>query len=95
LLGGSLLNKRSNHELSLEILAARFEYASAAVLTISDMLATISAGITLRLLEEASSTSSSSKTNESNLFPFEVEQMQRQMDDLIGEMRHLKRMMQL
>lgn len=95
MLGGSLLNKRSNNEQSLEILAARFEYASAAVLTIGDMLATISAGITLRLLEEASSTSSSSKTTESNLFPFEVEQMQRQMDDLIGEMRHLKRMMQL
>ncbi|MEK4699673.1 hypothetical protein MKX47_08735 [Solibacillus sp. FSL R7-0668] len=89
------MNKRSNNEQSLEILAARFEYASAAVLTIGDMLATISAGITLRLLEEASSTSSSSKTTESNLFPFEVEQMQRQMDDLIGEMRHLKRMMQL
>ncbi|WP_274309878.1 hypothetical protein [Solibacillus daqui] len=85
---------RSNNEQSLEVLAAQFEYASVAVITIGNILATISAGITLRLLEEASSTSSNSKSTNSNLFNFEVEQMQRQMDDLIGEMQNLKRMMQ-
>lgn len=86
------MSKRSNNELSLEILAAQFEYASTAVITIGNILATISAGITLRLLEETSS--SSSKSTNSNLFNFEVDEMQRQMDDLIGEMQNLKRMMQ-
>ncbi|MCH7321431.1 hypothetical protein LZ480_05945 [Solibacillus sp. MA9] len=83
---------RANNEQSLEVLAAQFEYASVAVITIGNILATISAGITLRLLEETSS--SSSKSTNSNLFNFEAEQMQRQMDELIGEMQNLKRMMQ-
>lgn len=85
------MNKNSNNGPSLEILAARFAYAGAAITTLGDMLATISAGITLRLLEEEASSKSS--TSNSNLFPFEVEQMQLQMDELIREMKHLKKMM--
>lgn len=107
------MNKHPNNEVSLEILAARFAYASTAVTTLADMLATISAGLALRLLEEAASTnsnlnsngngnlysnrnsSSSSNSSNNSMFSFEVEQMQRQMDELIREMKRLKRMMQV
>lgn len=85
------MSKNPTNGPSLEILAARFDYAAAVVTTVGDMLATISAGITLRLLEEEASSKSS--TTNSNLFPFEIEQMQRQMDELIREMKHLKKMM--
>ena len=108
LLGGSSLNKSSKNEPSLEVLAARFAYASAAVLTLSDMLGTISAGLALRLVEEAmvsdnpsansrtnsnSSRNSSSNSSNNSIFSVEVEQMQRQMDELILEMKRLKKMM--
>ncbi len=102
------MNKSSKNEPSLEVLAARFAYASAAVLTLSDMLGTISAGLALRLVEEAmvsdnpsansrtnsnSSRNSSSNSSNNSIFSVEVEQMQRQMDELILEMKRLKKMM--
>ena len=95
------MNKSSKNEPSLEVLAARFAYASAAVLTLSDMLGTISAGLALRLVEEATSDrtnlnvsrNASSNSANNNTFSFEVEQMQRQMDELILEMKRLRKMM--
>lgn len=102
------MNKSPKNEPSLKVLAARFAYASTAVLTLSDMLATISAGIALRLIEEDAASSNpsvngrtnpnSSRNNSSNssnnsMFSVEVEQMQRQMDELILEMKRLKKMM--
>ena len=101
------MNKNQNNEVPLEILVARFAYASAAVTTIADVLAMISAGLALRLLEEAAFTetqsngnsnanrnsSSASNSQNNSMFNFEVEQMQRQMDELIREMKRLKKMM--
>ncbi|WP_341323166.1 hypothetical protein NSQ62_06760 [Solibacillus sp. FSL H8-0523] len=102
------MNKSPKNEPSLEVLVARFAYASAAVLTLSDMLGTISAGLALRLVEEATASSNpsangrtnpnSSRNNSSNssnnsMFYFEAEQMQRQMDELILELKRLKKMM--
>ena len=101
------MKKHSNNDVSLEILAARFAYASAAVTTIADILATISAGLALRLLEEAAfteqNTNENSNTNrnssfstnsrDNSIFYFEAEQMQRQMDELIRELKQLKKMM--
>lgn len=95
------MNKSSKNEPSLEVLVARFAYASAAVLTLSDMLGTISAGLALRLVEEATSDrtnlnvsrNASSNSANNSTFSFEVEQMQRQMDELILEMKRLRKMM--
>lgn len=74
---------------SLEIIAARLAYAGAAVTTIGDVLGMISAGITLKLLEEQNEQQPSiDKGNESDF-----KQMQNEIDKLIRELRQIRKMM--
>lgn len=72
---------------SLELIAARLAYAGATITTIGDVLSTISAGITLKLLEDENETTPSSYCEN------DLKQMQMEMDQLIRELRQIRKMM--
>lgn len=75
---------------SLEVIAARIAYLGGAVTTLGDFLATIAAGIALKLVEQQSDSD-----NQSTIAATEedLRQMNKQMDYLIRELRQIKKMM--
>ena len=74
---------------SLEVIAARLAYAGAAVTTIGDVLSMISAGISLKLLEEKNGQQASASYGSESDF----KQMQNEIDKLIRELRQIRKMM--
>ncbi|MBM7667032.1 hypothetical protein JOC25_003559 [Solibacillus kalamii] len=74
---------------SLEVIAARLAYAGAAVTTIGDVLSMISAGISLKLLEEQNGQQASASYGSESDF----KQMQDEIDKLIRELRQIRKMM--
>ncbi|MER2047387.1 MAG: hypothetical protein ABTA23_04080 [Solibacillus sp.] len=83
------MNNGSDSTPSLEIIAARLAYAGAAVTTIGDVLSMISAGISLKLLEEQNGQQASASYGSESDF----KQMQDEIDKLIRELRQIRKMM--
>lgn len=83
------MNNGSDSTPSLEVIAARLAYAGAAVTTIGDVLSMISAGISLKLLEEQNGHQASASYGSESDF----KQMQDEIDKLIRELRQIRKMM--
>lgn len=83
------MNNGSDSTPSLEVIAARLAYAGAAVTTIGDVLSMISAGISLKLLEEQNGQQASVSYGSESDF----KQMQDEIDKLIRELRQIRKMM--
>lgn len=83
------MSSKDNNAPSLELIAARLAYVGAAIVTLGDLLATIAAGIALKLVEQSENDDASTidATEE------DIRQMNKQMDYLIRELRQLKKMM--
>ena len=84
-----MLSNNEKNTPSLELIAARLAYLGGAVTTLGDLLATIAAGIALKLVEQSES-GSDSKIDAPDE---DLRQMNKQMDYLIRELRQLKKMM--
>lgn len=81
------MSKNEKSEPSLELIAARFAYVGAVVTTLGDILATISAGISLKILEQDLEEGNPSTSPPEE----EIQQMQEQIDYLIRELRYIKK----
>lgn len=88
-IGGIHLKNGMNSTPTLELIAARLAYAGAAVTTIGDVLSMISAGITLKLLEEQNGQQASNGSDS------DFKQMQNEIDKLIRELRQIRKMMDI
>ena len=84
--------KNTNNQPSLELLAARFAYAGTAVVTLGEILSTIAAGITLKVLEQNFNASNPNSNSDNDSLEQDIEQMQNQIDALIRELRQIKKM---
>lgn len=88
-IGGKYLSNNTDSSPSLELIAARLAYAGATITTIGDVLSTISAGIALRLLEEEN------EPQKSNYTENDFIKMQKEIDQLIRELRHIRKMVNI
>lgn len=79
----------TDSEPSLELIAARLAYAGATITTIGDVLSTISAGISLRLIEEENQPKKSPYSEN------DLKNMQKEIDQLIRELRHIRKLMNI
>ena len=83
------MSSKDKNGPSLELIAARLAYVAAAIVTLGDFIATIAAGIALKLVEQSESEDSSTI----DAMDEDIRQMNKQMDYLIRELRQLKKMM--
>ncbi|MFJ5766609.1 translation initiation factor 2 [Lysinibacillus sp. NPDC093210] len=72
---------------SLDIYAAKLAYIGTSISTLGDGIQTIAAGLTLESLKKASNQSSQDLPNQSK----QTENMQKQIDYLIAELKHIKK----
>ncbi|EWH32211.1 MULTISPECIES: translation initiation factor 2 [Lysinibacillus] len=85
-----MYNYRNNSEQNLEseeISIARLAYIGAAIATFGDGLTTVAAGLALHALETTKS------QNLNNVRQKEVDDLQKQLDNLISELNKIKKMM--
>ncbi|WP_421052341.1 translation initiation factor 2 [Lysinibacillus capsici] len=84
-------NKPSQGNESIEIYAAKLSYIGTAISTLGDGLQTIAAGLALEALQNANN--DSSQTNNGNGHQtVKIDNMQKQIDYLIAELKHIKKM---
>ncbi|MGE7987989.1 translation initiation factor 2 [Lysinibacillus fusiformis] len=85
-------NKPDQNNDSLEIYAAKLSYIGTAISTLGDGQQTIAAGLALEALVNANKDSSQNNNgdNQSNV---QIDNMQKQIDYLIGELKHIKKML--
>ncbi|KPN97143.1 hypothetical protein [Lysinibacillus sp. ZYM-1] len=86
-------NKPSQNNDSLEIYAAKLAYIGAAISTLGDGIQTIAAGLALEVLQNANNDSSQSNNNGDGQSSVQIDNMQKQIDYLIGELKHIKKML--
>jgi len=86
-------NKPSQNNDSLEIYAAKLAYIGAAISTLGDGIQTIAAGLALEVLQNANNDSSQSNSNGDGQSSVQIDNMQKQIDYLIGELKHIKKML--
>ncbi|MEK5332870.1 MULTISPECIES: translation initiation factor 2 [unclassified Lysinibacillus] len=72
---------------SLDIYAAKLAYIGTSISTLGDGIQTIAAGLTLESLKKASNQSSQDLPNQTK----QTENMQKQIDYLIAELKHIKK----
>lgn len=85
-------NKPDQNNDSLEIYAAKLSYIGTAISTLGDGLQTIAAGLALEALVNANKDSSQNNNGDSQS-TVQIDNMQKQIDYLIGELKHIKKML--
>lgn len=81
------MSNNTDSKPSLELIAARLAYAGATITTIGNVLSTISTGISLRLIEEENQPQKSPYSEN------DLKNMQKEIDQLIRELRHIRKIM--
>lgn len=84
-------NKPSQGNESIEIYAAKLSYIGTAISTLGDGLQTIAAGLALEALQNANNDSSQTNNGNGNQ-TVKIDNMQKQIDYLIAELKHIKKM---
>ena len=88
-------NKPSQGNESIEIYAAKLSYIGTAISTLVDGLQTIAAGLALEALQNANNDSSQTNNGNGNgngHQTVKIDNMQKQIDYLIAELKHIKKM---
>ena len=80
-------NKSTPSSDSLEIYAARLSFIGASISTLGDGLSAVAAGLTLQALEKSTKQNSQSQYTQ----PENLESIQKQIDYLINELKHIKK----
>lgn len=80
-------NKSNQNGDSQEIYAAKLAYIGSAIVTLGDGLVAIAAGLTLESLIKSKNQGSTNGEYQS----FQTENMQKQIDYLINELKHIKK----
>lgn len=86
-------NKPSQGNESIEIYAAKLSYIGTAISTLGDGLQTIAAGLALEALQNTNNDSSQTNNGNGNGHQtVKIDNMQKQIDYLIAELKHIKKM---
>lgn len=88
------MSKNSKSTANLELVAARFVYAAAAVSTLGDLLEMIAAGITVQILEQKANQAGAAALGTA-IQEEDVLQMNQQIDYLINELGEIRQFIQL
>ncbi|MBX8945492.1 MULTISPECIES: translation initiation factor 2 [Lysinibacillus] len=87
-------NKPSQGNESIEIYAAKLAYIGTAISTLGDGLQTIAAGLALEALQNANNDSSQPNNGNGNgNQTVKIDNMQKQIDYLIAELKEIKKML--
>ncbi|EKU43037.1 translation initiation factor 2 [Lysinibacillus sp. HST-98] len=85
-------NKPSQGNESIEIYVAKLSYIGTAISTLGDGLQTIAAGLALEALQNANNDSSQTNNGNGNQ-TVKIDNMQKQIDYLIAELKQIKKML--
>lgn len=86
-------NKPNQGNESIEIYAAKLSYIGTAISTLGDGLQTIAAGLALEALQNANNDSSQTNNGNGNgNQTVKIDNMQKQIDYLIAELKQIKKM---
>ena len=85
-------NKPTQGNESIEIYAAKLSYIGTAISTLGDGLQTIAAGLALEALQNANNDSSQTNNGNGNQ-TVKIDNMQKQIDYLIAELKQIKKML--
>ncbi len=85
-------NKQNQGNESIEIYAAKLSYIGTAISTLGDGLQTIAAGLALEALQNANNDSSQNNNGNGNQ-TVKIDNMQKQIDYLITELKQIKKML--
>lgn len=87
-------NKQNQGNESIEIYAAKLSYIGTAISTLGDGLQTIAAGLALEALQNANNDSSQNNNGNGNSNQtVKIDNMQKQIDYLITELKQIKKML--
>ncbi|MEA0553200.1 translation initiation factor 2 [Lysinibacillus irui] len=87
-------NKQNQGNESIEIYAAKLSYIGTAISTLGDGLQTIAAGLVLEALQNANNDSSQNNNGNGNgNQTVKIDNMQKQIDYLITELKQIKKML--
>lgn len=87
-------NKPSQGNESIEIYVAKLSYIGTAISTLGDGLQTIAAGLALEALQNANNDSSQPNNGNGNgNQTVKIDNMQKQIDYLIAELKQIKKML--
>ncbi|WP_155591073.1 translation initiation factor 2 [Lysinibacillus cavernae] len=86
-------NKPNQSNDSIEIYAAKLSYIGTAISTLGDGLQTIAAGLALEALVNANNDSSQNNNGDDIQTVKKMDQMQKQIDYLIAELKHIRKML--
>ncbi|MFL1997097.1 translation initiation factor 2 [Lysinibacillus irui] len=87
-------NKQNQGNESIEIYAAKLSYIGTAISTLGDGLQTIAAGLVLEALQKANNDSSQNNNGNGNgNQTVKIDNMQKQIDYLITELKQIKKML--
>ncbi|EFI67966.1 hypothetical protein BFZC1_14093 [Lysinibacillus fusiformis ZC1] len=85
-------NKPSQGNESIEIYVAKLSYIGTAISTLGDGLQTIAVGLALEALQNANNDSSQTNNGNGNQ-TVKIDNMQKQIDYLIAELKQIKKML--
>lgn len=85
-------NKPSQGNESIEIYVAKLSYIGTAISTLGDGLQTIAAGLALEALQNANNDSSQPNNGNGNQ-TVKIDNMQKQIDYLVAELKEIKKML--
>lgn len=87
-------NKPSQGNESIEIYVAKLSYIGTAISTLGDGLQTIAAGLALEALQNANNDSSQPNNGNGNgNQTVKIDNMQKQIDYLVAELKEIKKML--